>query len=115
MYKWCKPCQLNDLKKNFTRWTSGNEKIDEFIQEMQLKINDYCNTILEWIPYNQVINIKKTGKNKIYSAILENSRLLKYDEYKKLYKRNSGNKYQKVSLKYYTNSQNNINEFFNEV
>ena len=34
-YKWCKSCQID----NFTNWTSGNEKIDGFIQEMQLKIN----------------------------------------------------------------------------
>jgi hypothetical protein len=36
--KWCKPCYINYLKDNFTNWTSGNEKIDTFIQEKQLKI-----------------------------------------------------------------------------
>src|SRR5205809_222813 len=36
---WCKPCQIDNLKGNFTNWTSGNEKIDNFIQEMQLKID----------------------------------------------------------------------------
>ncbi len=36
---WCKPCQMNYLKENFTNnWTSGNERIDNFIQEMQLKV-----------------------------------------------------------------------------
>ncbi|GES81570.1 kinase-like domain-containing protein [Rhizophagus clarus] len=38
---WRSPCKINNLKQNFTNWTSGNEKIDEFIQEMQLKINRY--------------------------------------------------------------------------
>ena len=25
---WCKPCQIDNLKGNFTNWTSRNEKID---------------------------------------------------------------------------------------
>ena len=37
--KWCKPCQTDNLKENFTNWTSGNKKMDNFIQEMQLKID----------------------------------------------------------------------------
>ena len=32
-YKWCKPCQINYLKSNFTSWTSGNEKVDYFTQK----------------------------------------------------------------------------------
>jgi hypothetical protein len=51
------------LKKNFTNWTSKNEKIDKFIQEMQLKINDYNDIIVEWIPYEQFNNIKKINKD----------------------------------------------------
>jgi hypothetical protein len=34
IYEWCKPCLLNYLKNNFINWTSGNKKIDKFIQEM---------------------------------------------------------------------------------
>src|SRR5688572_20099204 len=60
--KWCKLCQINNLKKNFTNWTSGNEKIDDFIQEMQLRINDKWDIVFEWIPYNQFNDIKETGK-----------------------------------------------------
>src|SRR2546423_1806039 len=43
-YKWCKQCQKNYLKADFIKWTSGNEKIDDFIQEMQLKFeyNSFC-------------------------------------------------------------------------
>ena len=40
-YKWCKFCQTNYLKENFTIWTSENKKIDNLIQEMQLNINDH--------------------------------------------------------------------------
>ena len=59
--KWCKSCQIDYLRKNFTNW-SGNEKIDEFIQEMQLKINNPNVIVFEWIPYNQFKAIKKIGK-----------------------------------------------------
>src|SRR5437016_2546512 len=62
-YKWCQPCQINYLKKNFT---SGNEKIDNFIQEMQLKIDEYSDIIFEWIPYNQFNKIKEIGKGAIW-------------------------------------------------
>ncbi|CAB4444236.1 unnamed protein product [Rhizophagus irregularis] len=40
-YKWCEQCQMNYLKNNFTDWTSGNEKVDNFIQKMQLKLQQY--------------------------------------------------------------------------
>ena len=61
-YKWCKPCQVKYLKENFINWTSKNEKIDNFIQEMQLKIDYYKDIVIEWIPYNQFNNIKEIVK-----------------------------------------------------
>src|SRR2546421_3591427 len=71
-YSWCKPCQIDNLKGNFTNWTSGNEKIDSFIQEMQLKIGHPRDRVFEWIPYNQFSDIKEIGKGgfaTVYSAI----------------------------------------------
>ena len=56
--KWCKPCQLNYLEKNFSKWTSGDKRIDDFIQEMQLKVKEHNDIIFEWIPYDQFENIK---------------------------------------------------------
>ena len=47
--EWCKPCQIDNLKGNITNWTSENEKIDNFIQETQLKINQYDDIVFEWI------------------------------------------------------------------
>ena len=84
MRKWCKPCQIDFLKANFTSWTSGNEQIDEFIQEMQLKIDDYDDIVFEWIPYNQFSEIKEIGKNgsiTVYSAIWMNGPLHKKHHY----------------------------------
>ncbi|CAB5297974.1 unnamed protein product [Rhizophagus irregularis] len=113
--KWCKPCQISNLKKNFTNWTSKNEKIDKFIQDMQLKIHDYSNIIVEWIPYEQFNNIKKINKDgyiTICTAIWKNGQL-NYDRYKKIYQRNLIDKNQKINLKFY-NLQDNADEFFNE-
>ncbi|CAB4442805.1 unnamed protein product [Rhizophagus irregularis] len=110
-YKWCEPCQINDLKQNFTNWTSGNEKIDELIQEMQLKIKNYDDMIVEWIPYNQFNDIKEMDKdnyNIINSAIWVDGPL-KYN-YEKIERKRIPNK--KVALKYLVDSQSNIiNEF----
>src|ERR1044072_9205566 len=81
--KWCKPCQIDNLKGNFANWTSGNEKIDGCIQEMQLKIDRYDDIVCEWIPYNQFSDIKEIGRGgfaTVYSAIWKDSPLLKYDK-----------------------------------
>src|SRR5581483_3912248 len=69
-YRWCKQCQINFLKNNFINWTSENKEIDNFIQEMQLKINYLNDVIFEWIPYNQFINIKEIDKNNIFTIYL---------------------------------------------
>jgi serine/threonine protein kinase len=112
--KWCKLCQLNNLKENFANWTSGNERIDNFIQEMQLKINNPADTMVEWIPYNQFNYIKKIGRGGfaiVYSAIWMDGPL-KCD-YKKMEYKRKPNK--EVALKCLYNSQNITNEFLNEV
>ncbi|EXX65131.1 Ste20p [Rhizophagus irregularis DAOM 197198w] len=112
--RWCMLCQVNILKENFARWTSGNEKIDNFIQEMQLKINKFNNTIVEWIPYNQFNYIKEIGKGgfaTVYSAIWMDGPL-RYDYNKKEYKRKPN---EEVALKRLNNSQNITDEFLSEV
>ena len=120
--KWCKPCQINHLKHNFTKWTSGNENIDNLIQEMQLKIDYYRDIVFEWIPYIQFNDIKELGEDKfsiIYSAIWKDGPLHynaddAYDYNNKYeYARSQRNK--KVNLKYLHNSQIITNEFLNEV
>ena len=110
-YNWCKPCQL---KENSINWTSGNEKIDNFIQEMQLKITKPSDIIFEWIPYDQFNNIKEIGKGGfaiVYSAIWTDGPLV-YDMYGKEWKRKPN---RTVALKCSYNSQNITNEFLNEV
>ena len=112
--KWCKPCQIDNLKT--TNLTSGNEKIDNFIQEMQLKINRSRNIVFEWIPYNQFSDIKEIGRGgfaTVYSAIWKDGPLKNNSS--KEYTRKSYYANQKVALKCLHNSQNITNEFLNEV
>jgi hypothetical protein len=58
-YKWCKTCQMEDM----LNWSSGNEKIDNFIQKKRIEINDPWDIVFEWIPYNQFSDIKEVNKD----------------------------------------------------
>src|ERR1043166_7140008 len=128
---WCGPCQLSNFKTNFKNWTSGNKKIDNLIQEMQLKISSYKDIVFEWIPYNQFDNVEIINKGDfatVYSAIWKDGPLyyddddyINYDEdtddddddddyYKYTRKPDK-----KVTLKCLHNSQNITSEFLNEV
>jgi hypothetical protein len=108
-YEWCKPCQINYLKDIRT---NGIREIDDFIEEMQLKISSYKDIIFEWIPYDQFNNIKKMGcddigYDTIYSAIWKNGPLC----YEMEWIRESD---KEVELKYLYNCQN-LTEFFDKV
>ena len=112
-HKQCKQCQI-DYLNFFTNWASGSEKIDNFIREMQLKIDSDINMVFEWIPYNQFNYIKEIGKGgfaKVYSAKWKDGPLY-YSDIKQEYTRNQN---KKVALKCLYNSQNITNEFLNEV
>jgi len=98
----------------FINWISGNEKIDNFIREMQLKINNHDDIIFEWIPYNQFNKIEEIDKDGfiiVYSAIWKDGPL-KYNTNERKYKRNLNTK---VALKYLYDSENITDEFLNEV
>src|SRR5204862_254901 len=93
---------------------SGNKKVDDLIQEMQLKINSKKDIIFEWILYNQFDNIEEINKGDfatVYSAIWKDGPLC-YDDDGKEYSRKSD---KKVALKCLYNSQNISSEFLNEV
>ncbi|CAB4424255.1 unnamed protein product [Rhizophagus irregularis] len=67
---YCEYCVRNYLKANFKNWTSGNNDIDNLIQKCQLE-SLMPNTIIEWIPYSNLQNIKyltKGGFSEIYTA-----------------------------------------------
>ena len=56
---WCQNCDVNNLCKNFCNWTSGNSKIDEFIQHTQINAKENLD-YLEWIEFDQFDLIKFT-------------------------------------------------------
>src|SRR5438034_737980 len=115
-FKECyvKYSESDEHKKIFTNWISGNEKIDDLIREMQLKINVYRDILFEWIPYNQFSNIEEIGRGgfaTVYSATW-NDGPLSYYKNKDEWIRDSD---KKVALKCLDNSQGITNEFLNEV
>ena len=110
---WCKPCQIKDLKENFINWTSGNEEVDNFIQERQLKINDSSDKVFEWIPYNQFLDIKEIDKDDFSTISLAKWKdgSLYWSGYNKKYMKQLD---EVVTLKYLHDLQN-VEEFLNEV
>ncbi|CAB4412388.1 unnamed protein product [Rhizophagus irregularis] len=113
--EYIKLCTICKYSQYIYSLFSGSEKIDELIQEMQLKINSHNDIVFEWIPYNQLDDIKKIGEGdfaaEVYSAIWKNG-LLYYDYSIHDYKRTQNNK---VTLKYLYNSQNVTNVFINKI
>ncbi|CAG8528826.1 25580_t:CDS:1 [Dentiscutata erythropus] len=59
----CTECIRLYLIDNFTRWTSGNTKIDEMIRFFQLKYCEQPNKLIEWVPYEnfQSVELKAEG------------------------------------------------------
>jgi hypothetical protein len=102
------------LNNNLKYWTSGNKRINTFIQEKQLKIKDHNEVVFEWIPYNRFNEIKETGRNDlitVYSAIWKDGPLY-YGYYSKEYTRDLN---KEVALKCLHNSTNPIEFVINEV
>ena len=67
---YCEFCVRNYLKENFSNWTSGNDDIDNLIQQCQIETLT-PDTIIEWIPYKKLQNIDyltKGGFSEIYTA-----------------------------------------------
>jgi hypothetical protein len=113
-WKWCKSCQIKDFRGSSTSRTNRDEKIDNFIQEIQLAINEYNDIVFEWIPFNQFKDIKEISKDDcamVYSAIWKDGPLYHNDNKKELIRVPGG----KVALKCLYNSQNNTNEFLYKV
>jgi hypothetical protein len=67
---YCEHCVRNYLKAKFSNWTSGNNDVDNLIQQCQMETIS-PDKIVEWIPYNNLRNIKyltKGGCSEIYIA-----------------------------------------------
>ncbi|RHZ73217.1 hypothetical protein Glove_232g86 [Diversispora epigaea] len=58
---WCKPCYSKHFQNDFNNWTSGDYKVDKFIQDSQLNAN-YSWKVIEWIPYDRFKDVKQIGR-----------------------------------------------------
>ncbi|RHZ85119.1 hypothetical protein Glove_71g59 [Diversispora epigaea] len=58
---WCMPCNSKHFQNDFNNWTSGNDKIDKFIQDTQLNASERWK-VIEWIPYDRFKDVKQIGK-----------------------------------------------------
>ena len=114
--RFCEGCISLQLQSIFTTWTSGNNIIDDFIQQCQMK-SSLPNYILEWIPFEQFYDITKLtegGFSSIYTAKWTRGAINDYDENKKEFSYFGGNG-QLVVLKSLNNSSNPGKAFFDEV
>jgi hypothetical protein len=86
---YCDYCVQNYLKENFSKWTSGNNDIDNLIQKCQMDMYE-SEKIVEWIPYNNLQNVKRLtqgGRSKIHTATWIGGRYDKWDSKEKQLKR----------------------------
>ncbi len=139
-WDYCQVCNSKRFQKEFNKWSSGNEHVDKFIQDAQLKARN-PQEILEWIPYNNLSNIRYLaigGFSIIYEAIWLDGWIKCWDDENKQWKRtihslksedyenakdeniksplNENEKYGlQVVLKSLNNSSNINEEFLNEV
>src|SRR5687768_3472417 len=111
---FCEYCVRNYLKAKFSNWTSGNDNIDNLIQKCQMEIFR-PSSIVEWIPYNNLQNIKfltRGGFSEIYTAIWSDGRYDKWDSEEQKLKRFGSHK---VVLKKLENVESAKKSWFEEV
>ncbi|POG77116.1 kinase-like domain-containing protein [Rhizophagus irregularis DAOM 181602=DAOM 197198] len=106
--------QLIDIHERYVFYNlPTNEKVIDFIQQMQLKVNYHYDVVFEWIPYNQFNDIEEVGEggfSTVYSAIWKDGPLY-FDDNKMEWIRKIN---KKVALKCLHNSQNINEKFLNE-
>ena len=114
---YCEHCVRNYLKAKFSKWTSGNSNIDNLIQKCQMEtLMPY--TIIEWIPYSNLQNIKyltKGGCSEIYTAYWIDGRYEEWDSKEKQLKRKFEFGVQYVVLKKLENVESANRSWFDEV
>src|SRR6185295_12483771 len=112
--KYCEKCISLHLRSLFNTWTSGNDVIDNLIQQSQIKTS-LPHGIMEWVPYEQFEDVKKItegGFSIIYTAKWTKGRIVDYDEKKKEFRYIDN---LLVVLKCLKNSRNPGKAFFDEV
>ena len=114
---YCEHCIRNYLKANFSNWTSGNDNIDNLIKKCQMETL-LPNNVIEWIPYNNLQNIKyltKGGCSKIYTADWIDGQYFTWDSKEMQLKREFEFGVQYVVLKKLENVERANRSWFEEV
>ncbi|RHZ54912.1 hypothetical protein Glove_421g15 [Diversispora epigaea] len=112
-YGWCNPCNSKHFQNDFNNWTSGNDKIDKFIQDAQLNVNDKWK-VIEWIPYDRFKYVKQIGKGgfgTIHYAKWIDGEIEKWDIENQRWERHDN---KEVALKKFDNFVN-FNDVLNEM
>ena len=105
-YNWCLNCNTKIFQQEFSKWTSGNEHLNKFIQDAQLKARNE-HEVIEWIPYNRLRNIQYFGKggfSVIYKAIWLDGKIYSWDNENKQWNRYSYS----LKTKDYENAKNKL-------
>src|SRR6266542_4032054 len=111
---FCELCVRNHLKANFSNWSSGNNEIDNLVQKCQMEANK-PSKIIEWIPYNNLQNIKyftKGGCSEIYTADWIDGNYFQWDSNRQQLKRFGT---QNIILKKLVNIESANRSWFEEV
>ena len=114
---YCELCVRNYLKTKFSNWTSGNDDIDNLIQKCQME-SFMPNKVIEWIPYNNLQNIKyltKGGFSEIYTADWIDGRYDEWDSKEQQLIREYESSTQSVILKRLENAESANQSWFEEV
>ncbi|RHZ43540.1 hypothetical protein Glove_1033g9 [Diversispora epigaea] len=112
-YGWCKLCNSRHFQNDFNNWTSGNDKMDKFIQDAQLNADHYLG-VIEWIPYDRFKDVKQIGKGgfgTIHYARWIDGFIRKWDIENQQWKRYDN---REVALKKFDNFVN-FNDVLNEM
>ncbi|RHZ88647.1 hypothetical protein Glove_21g68 [Diversispora epigaea] len=99
VWLWCQPCNSKHFKNTFYKWTSGNEKIDKFIQDAQLRADN-------------IKEISKGGFGTIYHVKWIDGCIKNWDIENQQWKRRGQFE---VVLKKFDNFANLNEEFLNEM
>ncbi|RGB26478.1 kinase-like domain-containing protein [Rhizophagus diaphanus] len=80
-FYWCQPCNAKRFQDNFNKWTSGNNNIDDLIQQSQLNAIHHSK-YLEWMPFENFQKISYITRGivgEIYSAKLLDGNIMSWD------------------------------------
>jgi hypothetical protein len=112
---YCEICVRRYLKANSSNWTSGNDNIDNLIQECQSETL-MPEKVIEWIPYKSLKNVKyltEGGCSKIYKAVWVDGRYCDWDSNEQQLIKRQG--LMDVVLKGLVNIENADRNWFEEV